>query len=104
MIARRSTRHASQSAESGVIDAPGVVRDNEKASSGVFAPTEPRETQPRPNTREVSWRREASRQLGLLRLAAPAIKDRLRRRHAKDAEWASAWTASRRRLEGLEAT
>lgn len=103
LIARRSPGHWSRSAESGVIDALGVVRDNEKASRGIFAPTVPVDAS---NERHGSAQ-APERLVGAPRRAGGsgclstqlAVKDGLRRRHAACLGWTSARTASRKRLE-----
>lgn len=102
LIARRSSRHLSRSADP-VIDVLNVVRDKASPESSKnlradgTSSRQRRKTQACPSAREVSWSPTARKQLELLRLAVLAVKDGLRRHHAK--AWRGrAVTVSRRRL------
>lgn len=82
---------------------PGVVREDEKASRGIFAPTEPVDASDEKHSPVQASERlvedpQRAGTSGLLTHAARAVRDKLRRRHAKAPARASDGTASRRRL------
>lgn len=86
-IARRSSRLSSRSAESGMIDAPGVVREDEKAGRRIFARTEPVDA----SDEKHSPVQESER-------LVEAPQSAGRRSHAQAPELAGGGTASRRRF------
>lgn len=67
---------------------PGVVREDEKASRGIFAPAEPVDASDEKHSPVQASERlvedpQRAGTSGLLTHAARAVRDKLRRRHAK---------------------